>query len=86
MHTAREEAQGVQAAAAGFVVGATRLTIAELGAQQDGTDSFQATPSLVSVKRQRGDQRVGGVANLAQRDCPVFPPGASPSGELRTND
>jgi hypothetical protein len=83
---AREEAEGMQVATAGFVVGATRLAIAALGAQQDGAHPFQAPLPLVSVKRQRADQCVGGVANLAQRDRPVFPPATARSGGPRTND
>ena len=35
-HMAREEAEGVEATAAGFVVRAARLPIAELSAGQDG--------------------------------------------------
>ena len=40
MHAAREEAQGVEATAAGFEVRATCLLVATLGALQDGGDAL----------------------------------------------
>ena len=86
MHAAREEAQGVQATAAGFAMGATCLLVARLGALQDGADSFEVGGAVGDIKRQRSDQRVGGVADLTQRDRRVFPPEAARSGGPRTND
>lgn len=86
MHVAREEAQGVQATAAGFAMGATCLLVASLGALQDGGDALQVGGAVFDIKRERSDQRVGGVADLAQRDRWVFPPEAARSGGLRIND
>ena len=86
MHAAREEAESVQATAAGFEMGATRLLVARLGALQDGGDAPQAGGAVFDIKRERSDQRVGAIANLAQRDRRVFPPEAARSGGLGTND
>jgi hypothetical protein len=76
----------VQALAAGFEMGATCLLVARLGALQDGGDALQVGGAVFDVKRERGNQRVGGVADLAQRDGRVFPPEAARSGGLRIND
>jgi hypothetical protein len=86
MHAACEEAEGVKATAAGFVVRAARLLIAELGASQDGAGTREVTLTVVRVKRQRGDQCVGGVADLAERDQRIFPPAAARSGRPRRDD
>jgi hypothetical protein len=86
MHAAREESEGVEATAAGFVVRATRLLIAKLGARQDGTGPLQVTLSVVRVKWQRSDQCIGGVADLAQGERRVFPPLAAQSGGPRRDD
>ena len=83
---AREEGQGVKATAAGFAMGATCLLVARVGALQDDGDAFQVGGAGLDIKRQRSDQRVGGVADLAQRERRVFPPAAARSGGLRTND
>ena len=83
MHVAREEAQGVQATAAGFDMGAACLLVACLGALQDGGDAFQVGGAVFDVKRERSDQRVGGVADLAQRERRVFPPETARSGGPR---
>ena len=83
---AREESEGVEAPAAGFVVRAACLPIAMLRAHQDGAGTLQMTLSVVCVKRQRGDQCVGGVADLAERDRRVFPPEAAGSGGPRRDD
>jgi hypothetical protein len=37
------------------------------------------------IKRQHGDEGVGTVADLAQRDGRIFPPGTARSGGPRTN-
>jgi hypothetical protein len=68
------ESKGVEATAAGFVVRTARLLIAVLRAHQDGAGTLQVTLPVVCVKRQCGDLRVGGGADLAQRDGRVFPP------------
>ena len=86
MHVAREEAQGVQATAAGFEMGATCLVVASLGALQDSGDAFEIDHAVFGVKRERGDHGVGGVADLAQGDRRVFPPAAAWSGGLRRDD
>ena len=86
MHAACEEAQGMQATAAGFDVGATCLLVARLGALEDGRDALEVGGASFLIKRQRSDQRVGAVANLAHRDLRVFPPAAARSGGPRTND
>ena len=75
----------MEVATAGFGVRATRLLVAALGAYQDRADAVQATVALVGVKRQRADQRVGRLADLAQGDRWVFPPAAAPFGERRTS-
>lgn len=82
---AGEEAQGVQATAAGSAVGATCLLVARLGALQVTREALQVGVAGVSVKRERGDQGVGGVADLAQREGWVFPPAAARSGGPGTN-
>jgi hypothetical protein len=86
MHAACEEADGMETAAAGFDMGAARLFVASLGPKKDGTDTFEVTLPVVRIKRQRADQGVGGVADLAQRDRRVFPPEAAGSGAPGTND
>ncbi len=83
---AREEAEGVQATATGFEVGAACLLVACLGAQQVGGDALQVGFAGFGIKRKRGDQRVGGVADLGQRQRPVFPPAAAWSGGPRRDD
>src|SRR5260370_40399886 len=85
-HAAREEAQGVEATAAGFEMGATCLLVATLGAGQDGGDALEVGSAVFDIKRERTDQCVGGVADLAQRDLRVFPPEAARSGGLRRDD
>ena len=86
MHVACEEAQGVKATAAGFEVGTTCLLVASLGALQDGRDALQEGGAVFDIKWERGDQRVGGVADLAQGDRRVFPPEAARSGGPRRDD
>ena len=86
MHAAREEAQGVEATAAGFEMGATCLLVTSLGALQDGGDALQESGAVFGVKRERRNQRVGSVADLAQCDRRVFPPAAARSGGPGTND
>jgi hypothetical protein len=76
----------VEATAARFVMRAARLLIAELGARQDDAGTLQVTLPVLGVKRQRADQCVGGVADLAERDQWVFPPEAAPFGGPRTDD
>jgi len=85
-HAAREEAEGVEATAARFVVRTARLLIAKLGALQDRAGTLQVTLPVSGVKRQRGDPGVGGIADLAQRDQWVFPPAAARSGGPRRGD
>lgn len=80
MHVAREEAEGVEATAAGFVVRAARLLIAKLSALQVGAGPLQVTLAVIGVKRQRGDQGVGGIADLAEGEQWVFPPEAARFG------
>jgi hypothetical protein len=79
-HAAGEEAEGVEATTAGFDMGASCLAIARLGALQEGGNAFQVGGAGFGIKRQCGDQRVGGVADLAQREPRIFPPAAAPSG------
>jgi hypothetical protein len=86
MHATREEAEGMQVTATGFVVRAPSFLIAKLGALQHGAGSLQVALPVVVVKRQRGDQRVGGVADLAERDQRVFPPEAARCGGPRRDD
>ena len=83
---AGEESQGVQAPATLFEVRATCLLVARLGALQDLGDALQIAGAVFDIKRQRGDQCIGRVANLAQRDGRVFPPAAAWSGGLRRDD
>lgn len=85
-HAAREEADGVQATAAAFEMGPARLLIASLGALQDRGHALEVGKAAFGIKRQRGDQRVGGIAYLAQRERGFFPPAAARFGGLRTND
>jgi hypothetical protein len=86
MHAAREEAESMKATAAGFGVRAARLLIAKLGPLQDDAGTLQVTLPVVRVKGQRGDQSVGGVADLAERDQRVFPPEAAQFGAPRRDD
>ena len=86
MHAAREEAQGAEATAAGFGVGTARLLVAELEVLQVSGDATQVAGAVVGIKRQRRDQRVGGIADLAQRDLQIFPPEAAGSGGPRKDD
>ena len=86
MHVAREEAQSVQATAAGLEMGATCLLVARLGALQDGGGALQVGGAVSDIKRERSDQRVGAIADLAQRDRRVFPPEAARPGGLRRDD
>jgi hypothetical protein len=86
MHATREEAQGVEATAAGFEMGATGLLVATLGTRQDGGDTLEVGGAVVDINWERSDQCVGGIADLAQRDLRVFPPEAAGSGGLRRDD
>jgi hypothetical protein len=83
---AREEAQGVQATTSGFEMRATCLSIAYLGAFQHGRDALQVGCTGFGIKRQRRDQGVGGIADLAQRDGYIFPPVALRFAGPRTDD
>ena len=83
---AREESQGVETFAAGFEMGATCLLVACLGALEDGRDALQVGGARFLSKRERSDQCVGGVADLAHRDLRVFPPATARSGGPGTND
>ena len=76
-HVAGEEAKGVQATAAGFEVRATCLLVANLGVLQVGGDALEVAGAGFDIKRQRGDQCVGSVADLRERDRRVFPPAAA---------
>jgi hypothetical protein len=51
MHVAREEAQGVQTATAGFEMRATCLLVAFLGALQNGRDTVEVGSAGFSIKR-----------------------------------
>jgi len=86
MYAACEEAKGVEVTAAGFVVRAARLVIAALGAPQDDAGTVQVTLPLLGVKRQGGDQCVGGIVDLAQSDQWIFPPEAARFGGPRRDD
>ena len=79
-----EEAEFVELAATGFEMGTTRSLVTSLGALKDGGGALQVTVAVLGIKRQRAHQRVGGVADLAQRDRRVFPPTAAPFGGPRT--
>ncbi len=83
---AREESQGVQATAASFEVRATCLLVASLGSRQDRGDTFQVAGAVFDVKRQGGDQCIGGVADLRERDRRFFPPPTAWSGGPRRDD
>ena len=85
MHAAREESEVVELAATGLEMGATRFLVARLGTLKESGDSLQIAFAVFGIKRQRAHQRVGGVADLAQRDGRVFPPAAAPFGVPRTN-
>ena len=74
------------AATASFEVRATCLLVARLGTLQDGGGASQIDGAVFGIKRQRGDQCVGGVADLAQGDRRVFPPEAAGFGGLRKGD
>ena len=63
--------------AAGLEMRAACLLVASLSALQDGRDALQVADAAFDVKRQRSDQCVGGIADLAQRDRRVFPPSAA---------
>ena len=86
MHAAREEAQGVQATAAGAGMATTGLLVARLGASQDGGDAVEVGGAVVDIKQERSHQRVGGIADLAQRERWVFPPAVAGSGEPGISD
>ena len=76
----------MEATAAGLEMRAARLLVAELGTHQDRADTLQATLAVLGVKRLRADQRIGGVADLAQCDRRVFPPATARSGEPGRDD
>jgi hypothetical protein len=76
----------MEATAAGFDMRPTCLLVTRLGALQDGGDTLEVGDASISVKQQRADECVGGVADLAERDGRVFPPRAARSGGPGTND
>jgi hypothetical protein len=76
----------VEATAASFGVTAARLLITVLSARQDDADALQVMVAMVGVKRQGGDQGVGGVADLAECDQRVFPPEAGRFAGPRRDD
>ena len=69
-----------------FNVRAACLFIACLRPHEDGADTFEMAPAMVRVKPQGTDQRIGAVADLAERDQRVFPPAAAGSGGLGRDD
>jgi hypothetical protein len=73
----------VEAAAAGSEMAAAGGLVAGLGALQDDGDALQVEGAIVVVKRKGSDQRVGGVADLAQGDRRIFPPAAAVFGGPR---
>jgi hypothetical protein len=75
----------VKATATGFEMGAPCLVVASLGALQEGGNASQVGSTIVDIKRQRENQCVGGIADLAQCDPWVFPPETARSGGLGTN-
>ena len=85
-HAAREESECVEATAASFVVGAARLLVAKLSACQDDAGTPQVTLPMIGIKRQGGDQGVGGIADLADGNQRVFPPEAARFGGPRKDD
>jgi hypothetical protein len=76
----------MEATAASFVVRAACLLIAELGTSQNGAGTLQVTLLVICVKRQRGDEGVGAVADLAECDQWIFPPEAARFGGPRRDD
>ena len=64
----------MKVAAASFAMGATCLSVAHLSVLQDGGGALQEGGAGFAIKRKRGDQGVGGIADLAERDQWVFPP------------
>jgi hypothetical protein len=83
---AREEAQGVQATPTGLEVGAPCFLVPLLNVRQVSGDTIQVAAAVFPVKGQRGDQRVRGVAYLAQGNGRVFPPAAASSGGPKKGD
>jgi hypothetical protein len=73
----------VELTTADFDMGAPRFPVASLGSPKDGGGALQVTLAVLGIKRQRAHQRVGGVADLAERDRRVFPPAAAPFGGPR---
>jgi hypothetical protein len=86
MHAAREEAQASQSAAAGFEMRPACGLVATLGVLQVSGDAAQVDGAVFDIKRQRAHQRVGGGADLGQRDLRIFPPEAAGSGGPRKDD
>jgi hypothetical protein len=76
----------MEAPAASSEMGAACLPVARLPSPQDGSDASEVGRTAFEIKGKRRDQRIGGVADLAERDRPVFPPAAARSGVPRTND
>lgn len=62
--------------AASFYVGATSFVVATLGTLKNGGNAFEIADTKGEVNSQYGDQRIRGVADLAQGDVWVFPPAA----------
>ena len=83
MDAAREEADGAEATATGFGMGAACSLVSSLGVLQVSGDAAQVDRAVFDIKRQRADQRVGGVADLAQGDLRIFPPAAAGFGGPR---
>ncbi len=75
-----EETEGMEFTAAPFEMGTARSFIASLCPGKDRADTFEIVLPTVRVKRQGADQRIGAVADLAERDQRVFPPAAAESG------
>jgi len=73
-------------AAAGLGVGATCPLIAGLAVSQDGGDPLQVVRAGFDVKPQCADQCVAGIADLAQGNGRVFPPGVARFDEPRRDD
>ena len=76
----------MELAATGFEVGATCFLVSSLGALKNGGHSRQMALAVVGIKPQRTHQRVGGVADLAQRELWVFPPAVAPFGGQGKDD
>ena len=81
MYAVQVEIELAQFMAASFGVADAGLLVASLGADELAAGPVEVVLARVQVIRERMDENVRGLVNLADRDEGIFPPEAARFGE-----